>query len=223
MTDSIRVLVIDDHRMFADALEMLLAGEEGIESVGVAETAEDALEITGRECPDVVLMDIDLPGMDGIEATRRILEVCPDAKVVTITALKPDEVISRAIEAGACGFIAKTRAADELVDVIRKAAEGEMVLPSGDIGPILERLQATRQERDGAELLFRELTDREREILEGMAQAKSTQELARELYISPHTVQAHVRSILSKLGVHSKLEAVVFALKHGAVEIAREG
>ena len=217
----IRVLVVDDHQMFADALEVLLRGEPGITWVGAAASGEDALGIAAKGQPDVVLMDIDLPGMDGVEATGRILEICPDARVVAISALQPDQVLTRVIEAGASGFVAKSRAADELVKVILRAAAGEIVLPEHDLPNVLDRLQRSKHRRRESQDLVGRLTAREVEILEAFAGGKNTTEVARALVLSAHTVNSHLGSALAKLGVRSKLEAVLFALRNGAIQLPR--
>jgi NarL family two-component system response regulator LiaR len=219
MGSKVRVLIVDDHRMFAEALEMLLAGEEGVEIAGAVPTGEEALEVVARVSPHVVLMDIDLPGLDGIEATRRIREMSPLTQVVIITAYQEPAVMARAIEAGACGFVPKTQTADQLVGVIRGAAAGEMVLPTGDIRAVLGKLQAAQRARTDAGRLIDQLTSREIQILQAIAQGSSTREVAESLFISQLTVQTHVKNILAKLGVHSKLEAVTFALRHDVVRI----
>ena len=219
MRTPVRVLVVDDHRMFAEALEMLLAGEEDVEIAGAVGTGEEALEVVARVGPDVVLMDIDLPGIDGIEATRRIRELSPLTQVVIITAYQEPAVMAQAIEAGACGFVPKTETADQLVGVIRGAAAGEMILPSGDIRAVLGKLQAAQRARNDADRLIDQLTSREIQILQSIAQGRSTKEVAESLFISQLTVQTHVKNILGKLGVHSKLEAVTFALRHDLIGI----
>ena len=223
MTAPIRVLVVDDHRMFAEALEMLLAGEENVEIAGAVGTGEEALEVVARVDLGVVLMDIDLPGIDGIEATRRIRELSPSTQVVIITAYQEPAVMAQAIEAGACGFVPKTQTADQLVGVIRGAAAGEMVLPSGDIRAVLVKLQVAQRARNDAGWLIDQLTSREVQILEAIAQGSSTREMAESMFISQLTVQTHVKNILAKLEVHSKLEAVTFALRHGVIRIPGSG
>src|SRR5437870_11480656 len=223
MTAPIRVLVVDDHRMFAEALEMLLAGEENVEIAGAVGTGEEALEVVSQVDLGVVLMDIDLPGIDGIDATRRIRELSPSTQVVIITAYQEPAVMARAIEAGACGFVPKTQTADQLVGVIRGAAAGEMVLPSGDIRAVLVKLQAAQRARNDAGWLIDQLTSREVQILEAIAQGSSTREMAESMFISQLTVQTHVKNILAKLEVHSKLQAVTFALRHGVIRIPGSG
>ena len=219
MRAPISVLVVDDHRMFAEAIELLLAGHEGIEIIGAVGTGEEAIELATKKAPDVVLMDIDLPGIDGIETTRRIRAKVPNAQVIVITAFQEPATIASAIQAGASGYLPKTKAADELLSVIRKAADGDMILPSSQIGPILEQLQKTRRDMSEAEQRLAELTSREVQVLQALADGKSTPDIARELFISPLTVQTHIKNTLGKLGVHSKLEAVTFAVRQGLVRI----
>jgi DNA-binding NarL/FixJ family response regulator len=214
------VLVVDDHRMFAEAIEMLLAGHEGIEIVGTAATGEEAVDLASKQSPDVVLMDIDLPGIDGIETTRRVRQVAPDAQVIVITAFQEPAIIAAAIQAGASGYVPKTKAADELVTVIRNAAAGEMVLPAGQLSSILARVEQDRRYLSEAEQVLGHLTSRELQVLQAMADGRSTNDIAHDLFISPFTVQTHVKNTLSKLGVHSKLEAVTFAVRNGLVKIS---
>jgi two-component system, NarL family, response regulator LiaR len=220
VSEPITVLVVDDHRMFAEAMELLLGGREGIEIIETVGTGEEAVESVKRRPPNVVLMDIDLPGIDGIETTRRIRTEAPDAQVIVITAFQEPGTIASAIQAGASGYVPKTKAADELLDVIRKAAVGEMVMPSGQLSQILERLQEQKRGASEADRRLGHLTSREMQVLQSMAEGKATQDIAEDLVISPSTVQTHVKNILWKLGVHSKLEAVTFAVRHGLVRIS---
>lgn len=217
----IRVLVVDDHQMFAQALGMLLAEEEDLDVAGAVGTAEAALELVALSPPDVVLMDIELPRMDGIEATRRIRNASECTQVVIITAFPEPAAMVRAIEAGACGFIPKTQAADQLVRVVRQAASGEMVLPAGEMRTIMAGLWEGQRLRSDAERVRGLLTSREIQILQGILDGDSTSELANALHISSFTVQTHVKNILSRLGVHSKLEAVTFALRRGLIRLDR--
>lgn len=214
--DATRVLVVDDHEMFSEALAMLLSRQPDVRLVGSARDAEEALRLLDVDHaePDVVLMDLDLPGIDGIQATRRIRQSSPGAKVVVLSATLDPEVIADALAAGACGYVPKTRAVDELMDVVRRAAAGELVMPDRDLAPVLDQLRTGRTAPTGGRLLKR-LTPRETEILQAIAAGDSTSQVAENLGISALTVQSHVKSILAKLGVHSKIEAVTLAWRHG--------
>ena len=219
MADALHVLVVDDHLMFAEAIKLLLANEDGIEIVGTVGTGEEAVELAREISPEVVVMDIDLPGIDGIEATRQIRAISPQTQVVVVSAFQQASVMARAVEAGAAGFVPKTKATDVLIDVIKRAAAGETVPPSGNIAEVLTSLQRAANSRSDAGRLLAQLTRRELGILRMIAQGRSTAEIAKDLYISPFTVQTHVKNILAKLGVHSKLMAVTFALSHDAFRL----
>jgi DNA-binding NarL/FixJ family response regulator len=209
----IDVLVVDDHEMFSEALAMLLAHQPDVRLVGSAREAEEALRLCLAETPDIVLMDIDLPEVDGVEATRRIRSACPDTKVIVLTGIDSLVVIASALAAGACGYVPKTRAVDDLMTVLHRAAAGELVMPEADLAPVLEQLRAGRPESaDGA---LRRLTPREAEILRALADGAGIPEIATSLGISAQTVQSHVKNILAKLGVHSRLEAVTLAWRAG--------
>jgi NarL family two-component system response regulator LiaR len=218
-----RVLVVDDHEMFSDALAMLLTRQPDVLLVGSARDAEEAIRLLDDDEiePDVVLMDLDLPGINGIQATRRIRQILPDAKVVVLTAMQDPEIIADALAAGACGFVPKTRAVDELMDVVRRAAAGELVMPERDLAPVIEQLKYGRAPH--GERLLRRLTPRESEILRSFAAGETTSQVAEQLGISALTVQSHVKSILAKLGVHSKIEAVTLAWRHGLAPAGRGG
>ncbi|MGQ0669963.1 MAG: response regulator [Actinomycetota bacterium] len=221
VSDPIRVLVVDDHQMFSDVLSLLLREREGIKMIGAASGAEEALELCKRERPDVVLMDLDLPGMDGIEATREVRVACPEAKVIVLTGLQSHAVIASALAAGASGFVPKTRAVEDLIDIVRRAAAGEIVMPAGDLPHVLEELRSGSEPRPVEEVALARLTRRETEILRRLASGESTAAIAETLGISPLTVQSHVKSILAKLGVHSKIEAVTMAWRHGVAHAFR--
>lgn len=221
VSDPIRVLVVDDHQMFSDVLSLLLKEREGIKMIGAASEAEEALELCKRERPDVVLMDLDLPGMDGIEATRELRVACPEAKVIVLTGIQSHAVIASALAAGASGFVPKTRAVEDLIDIVRRAAAGEIVMPAGDLPHVLEELRSVSEPRPAEEVALARLTRRETEILRRLASGESTAAIAETLGISPLTVQSHVKSILAKLGVHSKIEAVTMAWRHGLAHASR--
>lgn len=212
--DVTRVLVVDDHEMFSEALELLLGRQPDVELVGSARDAAEAMDMLHHD-PDVVLMDLDMPGTDGIEATRQIRERIPGAKIVLLTAIQSPEVIAEALSAGACGYVPKTRAVDDLMDVVRRAAVGEIVLPERDLAAVLAQLGGDGKRVSAAEAALARLTPRENEILRALADGNTTSQVADSLGISALTVQSHVKNILAKLGVHSKIEAVTLAWRFG--------
>jgi DNA-binding NarL/FixJ family response regulator len=257
MTDGLRVLLVDDHRLFSQALTVLLRGHDTIREVVAVETAEEAVALCQEHAPDVVLMDLDLPGMDGLDAIDRIREISPEARVVVVTAMRKPEFVSRAVQSGAVGFVHKSRAPEELINVIERAAAGAIVISPEDIFSLISTAEmngagsgavgtgstslaagtagmagarsaplASNGADDansgyGRRAAMDRLTAREVEILRVLAEGKSTDEVAESLFISRLTVQSHVKSILAKLGVHSKLEAVTFALRRGIIDLPR--
>jgi DNA-binding NarL/FixJ family response regulator len=158
-------------------------------------------------------------GANGIEATRRIKECSPATKVVIMTAHDDDAVLAEAVEAGASGFLGKDEAIGQVLGAVRAAAEGEVLIDPNTLARLLHRVAVQREERREVGELFGALTEREREILGQLAQGRRNEDIAATLFISPQTVQTHVRNVLGKLGVHSKLEAVALAVRHGQIEI----
>src|SRR5206468_2911257 len=221
MAGVLRVLVVDDHEMFSEALALLFTREPGIELVAALPAGEEAAARCREEASDAVLMDVDLPGIDGIEATRRIREASPSTRVVVLTAMENPSLIISAMAAGACGYMSKTRAADDLVNVVRRAASGEIVMADDELPIVIDKLRMGREPAMIAELALRRLTARETEILRALASGETTGEIADDLRISPLTVQSHVKSILAKLGVHSKIEAVTMAWRFGLASVSR--
>ena len=217
----ISLLLVDEHQMFTEALSRLLAAEQDLRPQGAVGTiAEAVLECTVQP-PDVVLVDLRVPDMHGFDGIRAIRRASPASAVVVVTDLGDIGAITSAIQAGARGYVLKTRAVDELIAIIRRAAVGEMGLTVADVPSIIGRLQIARQRESEVRRTFDRLTAREGQILVLLANGRSTTETAAELHISPLTVRSHVKSILAKLGVHSKLEAVSYALRYGLVEADR--
>lgn len=192
-----------------------MASEPDVEIVGVAGTGYEALELFEREQPDVVLMDVDIPEMDGLEATRRLKARWTSARVLVLSAARQPEVVTRAIDAGAIAFVSKISAVEELIELVRRAAADEIVRPGDSVGAYQDQGALSRK-------LYppRRLTPREVEVLQAIAEGKTTSEVARYLYISHFTVQTHVKSILAKMEARSKLDAVIRAMKLGLIRIA---
>jgi DNA-binding NarL/FixJ family response regulator len=215
----IRVLFVEDHQLLAEALSAMLAREPDIEVVGVAGSVAQAKELA-RERLDVVLMDYRLPDGTGAEATRAIKARWPVARVVMLTAVKDDETVLESIQAGADGYLTKDRAADDVVQAVRAAYAGETLLPRSVILEIARRVAAAKAKGDDRRMI-EPLTPRELEVLRALTDGLSTPEICEKLYIAPNTLRTHVQNIMGKLRVHSKLEAVAFALKNRLVEPPR--
>ena len=217
----VRLLICDDHRVLTDALATVVGLDDGLELVGApVHDAQSAIDLCAEQLPDVVLMDIELKGgMSGIEATRVIKETSPATKVIIMTGHDDDRLLVDAVEAGASGFLSKDEAAQELLSAVKSAADGEVLIDPMTLARILPQVAREREQQRGALALLNDLTDREQEILSLLAQGMRNDDIARQLYISPQTVQTHVRNILGKLRVHSKLEAVAFAVKNGTITV----
>jgi DNA-binding NarL/FixJ family response regulator len=215
----IRVLFVEDHQLLAEALSAMLSRELDMEIVGVAGSVAEA-KVLARERVDVVLMDYRLPDGTGAEATRAIKARWPAARVVMLTALKDDETVLESIQAGADGYLTKDRAADDVVQAVRSAYAGETLLPRSVIVEIARRVAMAREKGDDRRII-EPLTPRELEVLRALTDGLSTPEICERLYIAPNTLRTHVQNIMGKLRVHSKLEAVAFALKNRLVEPPR--
>jgi DNA-binding NarL/FixJ family response regulator len=210
----LRVLLVDDHTFFRAGLRNMLA-DEGFE-VAEAMSGAQALDIVVQRAPDVVLMDLHMPGMSGIEATRRLLEVAPEARVVMLTVSALQEEIVEAVLAGACGYLLKDASLEEIVGSLRAAAGGASWASPHVAAVLFERVRAGG-EPEPAEDALAALTDREREVLRLLADGKDNAEIGRELYISASTVKNHISAILAKLGVHNRIQAAVYAVRRGLV------
>jgi DNA-binding NarL/FixJ family response regulator len=215
----IRVLLVDDHQLLTGALAKTMAHEADIQVVGVAGSVGEAKALA-RDRLDVVLMDYRLPDGTGAEATRAIKARWPAARVVMLTALNDDETVLESIQAGADGYLTKDRAVDEVVEAVRSAHAGETLLPRSVIAGIAQRVAAAR-DRGTDRRQIEPLTARELEVLRALTEGLSTPEICERLFIAPNTLRTHVQNIMGKLRVHSKLEAVAFALRHRLVEPPR--
>ncbi len=212
----VSVVVVEDHALVADGLLALLAEEASVRVVASASTAAEALALVEEARPQVVLMDVRLPDADGIDVAVRIKTNWPDVEIVVLTGLMDDTTLSRAVEAGCSGFLTKNQRIEDVVDAIVLAARGETTIAAGDLARVLSRM--TRHPRPRVGVRPR-LSDREAEVLGLLAAGMSTEGMAERLSLSPHTVRNHVRNILTKLGAHSKLEALSVAVRSGLVSM----
>jgi DNA-binding NarL/FixJ family response regulator len=217
----VTLLICDDHRVLTDALAIVVGLDAGLELVAPpVQDPQSAIDLCAQFLPDVVLMDVDLKSaMSGIDATRAIKENSPATKVIIMTAHDDDRLLVDAVEAGASGFLSKDDAAEAVLAAVKSAAEGEVLIDPATLARLLPQVAREREQQRDALALLDDLTDREREILALLAQGMRNDDIATQLYISPQTVQTHVRNILGKLRVHSKLEAVAFAVRHGAITV----
>ncbi|STO09037.1 response regulator [Exiguobacterium aurantiacum] len=207
----IRVVLIDDHEMVRAGVSAFLSTQPDIEVVGEASDGATGVELAIAEKPDVVLMDLVMEPVDGVESTKRIKASWKEAKILVVTSFLDDEKVYPVIEAGAMSYVLKTANANEIADAIRQTAAGNPVMAAQVTGKMLERL------RHPETTLHESLTAREREILQLMAEGKANQVIADELYISLKTVKTHVSNILTKLDVYDRTQAVVYAFQHNLV------
>jgi DNA-binding NarL/FixJ family response regulator len=221
--DPIRVLIVDDHALFRRGLEMVLAEESDIELVGEASDGAEAVAKAGEALPDVVLMDIRMPKSSGIEACRAMKEVAPSAKIVMLTISDEEEDLFEAIRAGASGYLLKDIPYDEVADVVRAVHGGQSLINPSMAAKLLTEFAALAK-RDGEERVERvpapKLTDREMEVLRLVARGMNNRDIAKELFISENTVKNHVRNILEKLQIHSRMEAVMIAVRENLIEFS---
>ncbi|BAK94937.1 two-component response regulator [Tetragenococcus halophilus subsp. halophilus] len=207
----ISVLLVDDHEMVRLGVSSYLLVQEDIEVIGEAEDGQKGYEKAVQLRPDVILMDLVMDEMDGIEATQLILQEWPAAKILIVTSFIDDEKVYPAMQAGAAGYLLKTSSAAEIADAIRATKRGERVIES----EVSDKLNH-RQSYEAAQL-HEELTIREKEVLMLIAQGKSNQEIASELFITLKTVKTHVSNILSKLEVEDRTQAAIYAFKHNLI------
>jgi len=210
-TKLIRVMLVDDHAVVRSGLSTFLLTCDDMELVGEASSGEQALRLCPRVEPDVVLMDLVMPGMDGATATRKIREQCPDIQVIALTSFKEQELVQGALQAGAIGYLLKDISADELANAIRAAYAGKPTLAPEAAQALI---QATRLPADNVGF---DLTEREKEVLALMMEGLNNNQIAERLVVSRSTAKFHVSSVLSKLGAASRTEAVATALKHKLV------
>jgi DNA-binding NarL/FixJ family response regulator len=214
--DELRVLVVDDHDLFRAGLRNLLE-EQGVNVVGEAENGETAIRLTSDLAPDVVIMDLNMPGAGGVETTRRLSSLAPLSRVVVLTISADDDDVMNAVMAGACGYLLKDSSIQELIAGIRAASEGESLISPQIAAKVLQRLRAQSKDADAAETIRAELSNRELQVLKLIANGKDNAQIARELFISPKTVKNHISNILMKLQIENRIQAAVYAVRSGIV------
>jgi DNA-binding NarL/FixJ family response regulator len=213
----IRVLLVDDDDLMRAGLQAVLSSDDGIEVVGEAETGRVAIERVRRLQPDLVLMDVRMPDLDGIAATREVLAASPAVKVVILTTFEQDDYIFGALNAGASGFLLKRTRPEELLAAIHTVAAGDSLLSPSVTRTVIERMAHQPAPEVGEGRLLEELTPREREVLELLARGLSNGEIASELVIEESTAKTHVRRILVKLRLRDRIQAVIFAYETGVI------
>lgn len=215
---TIRVVLVDDQSLIRTGFKMILEAEEDIEIVGEAGDGEQGVTTTRRLRPEVVLMDVQMPTMDGLEATRRIVhEPAIPSRIVILTTFERDEYVFDALRAGASGFLLKNSPPDELVHAVRVVAAGDALLAPSVTRKVIEGFIA-RPAHGGNERELRRLTERETEILKLLATGRSNSELATHLFVGEGTIKTHVSNVLTKLGLRDRMQAVIFAYESGLIE-----
>lgn len=223
--DPIRTLIVDDHALFRRGLEIVLVTESDIEVVGQAGDGTEAVDKASEFLPDVVLMDVKMPRSSGIEACRAIKEAAPSAKIVILTMSDEEEDLFEAIRAGASGYLLKDIPLDEVAEAVRAVHGGQSLISPSMAGKLLAEF-ATLARRDQEELPREvevpapKLTDREMQVLKLVARGMNNRDIAKELFISDNTVKNHVRNILEKLQIHSRMEAVMVAVREKLIELS---
>jgi len=212
MTETISLLITDDHALVRQGIRDFLEVQPDFTVLGEAGSGEAAVQMAAELVPDVVLMDLVMPGMGGVEAARQIKQVSPHTQIIVLTSYHDDEYIFPALRAGALSYVLKDVAPDELADVVRKAARGESVLHPRVAARVVQELRGTKRNTPN---LFTELSDRELEVLRLIADGLSNAEIAGKLVISEKTVKGHVSNILSKLHMLDRTQAAVFAWQQG--------
>jgi len=210
------VLIVDDHELFRTGLAELL-GQEGLKIAGAVADGASALDIVVQCAPDVVLMDLEMPGLSGVETTRRIAEIAPRTRVVVLTIDAEEQSVFDAIAAGACGYLIKGTSLQSVVAGIRAAVAGESLISAAVGAKLFERLRAEDRRTAAERRVFDDLSEREIEILKLLAGGKRNAEIGQQLFISPHTVRNHISNILAKLQISNRIEAAGYAIRNRMV------
>ena len=214
--DALRVVLVDDHDLFRTGLRTLLE-EQGLQIVGEADNGAAAVRAVRELAPDVVVMDLNMPGISGTEATRQIAAIAPLTRVLVLTISDEDADVLDAILSGACGYLLKDASIDDLLRGISAAAVGESLISPAIAGKVLQRVRATSSQPDAEAAIRSELSEREIEVLKLIANGKDNADIAGDLHISPKTVKNHISNILMKLQIENRIQAAVYAVRSGIV------
>jgi DNA-binding NarL/FixJ family response regulator len=213
--EELRVLLVDDHDLFRTGLRNLLEEQGGLKVLAEAANGADAVRLVRELAPDVVVMDLNMPEMSGVEATRHIATLSPLTRVIVLTISDDDADVLDAIVAGACGYLLKDASIHDVVTGIRSAAVGASLISPTIAAQVLQRVRASTADTDMAESIRTELSDRELEVLKLVANGKDNAQIAADLVISPKTVKNHISNILMKLQLHNRIQAAVYAVRSG--------
>jgi len=211
------IVIVDDHRAFGEALALALRKERDLDVVAVSTDGQSAIEIIAETRPDVVLLDLQMPGVDGLQVSSQIREASEKTSIIILTGASDALAHGRAVQAGAHGFLEKTAAIGEIAEAVRRARRGEALNPPEEVEAALERVSRTRRREGDMGSRLDRLTPRELEILRALADGRTADEIVSDLGVTRNTLRTHVQNILMKLGVHSKLDAIVAAIRHGKV------
>jgi DNA-binding NarL/FixJ family response regulator len=213
----VRVLVVDDDKLMRAGLRAVFSSDDQIEVVGEAGDGRTAIDSAKRLAPDVILMDVRMPEMDGITATREVLKTSPEARVVIVTTFEEDDYVFGALAAGASGFLLKRTGPEELIDAIKTVAAGDALLSPSVTRRVIERMARDGRIEEPDQRRLEELTDRERQVLELLGAGYTNAEIAGQLVIEESTVKTHVKRVLMKLNLRDRVQAVIFAYETGLI------
>jgi DNA-binding NarL/FixJ family response regulator len=213
--EEVRVVLVDDHDLFRTGLRNLLEEQRGVHVLGEAADGVEAVQLVREAAPDVVVMDLNMPKMSGVEATKHITAQSPLTRVIVLTISDQDADVMDAIVAGACGYLLKDATIENVVAGIRSAAVGASLISPTIASKVLQRVRSTTADTDMADAIRAELSDRELQVLKLIANGKDNAQIAADLVISPKTVKNHISNILMKLQIHNRIQAAVYAVRSG--------